>query len=160
MVEIVTGKTKRLTNQAYNSSLRPVWHDGEVVYTACRNAYNAEGMYLLSVPVSPSPLPTLLTPKGANYHAARSCGNGRMVLISDPGQKWVWKLTLREADGTYTYLDDSVNGLMSPTYDSVNQRIYYLEGQNNVYCYDLQTRTKKQIADDSLFNTPLNATIQ
>ncbi len=160
MVEVATGKTKRLTHQAYNSSLRPVWHEREIVYEATHNAYPTEGMYLLSVSVSSPHTPALLTPKGANYYAARSCGQGRMVLISDPAQKWVWKLTVREANGAYRFLDDSVNGLMSPTFDPTNQRIYYLEGQNNVYRYDLQTGTKKQIADDLLFTSPFHANIQ
>ena len=162
LAHLASGSLKRLTFDAQNATIRPVFwqNDKAVAYTMTRNSHWAEGAYLLSLPVgaantTPTPAPTLLTPKGANYYAARPMEKNRLLLISDPGKKYVWKLTIREANGTFTYLDSSINGLDSPTYDPTNHRLYYLEGMNGLCCYDLRTKTKKKIADQAFFNAPL-----
>ena len=115
LVHPASGSLKRLTFDAQNMTMEPVFwqNDKAIAYTTHKYEKEKEGNYLLSLPFHAAPpkiapTPTLLSPKGANYAAARPMENGRMVLISDPGRKWVWKLTIREANGTFIYLDSSI----------------------------------------------------
>ncbi len=161
-VEVASGRVRRLTQDNQNMAARPAFGEGDasIVYAVHKNEKEWEGTYLISLPFQAVPpknalTPTLFTPKGANYYSARPMGKCRLILIGDPGRKWIWRLTIREANGTFTYLDDSTNGMSSPTYDKVNDRLFYLEGWNRLTCYDLKTKTKTIIAGQDFFDAPL-----